>query len=561
MDVVKIVFLKKESVKTPFSSDNRIELYPDTPWDSRGHPWDDYGYKTTFKAKLFYKSKEYELPSIKILIDNEGDTHLFFRAILEKSAQKYINFPLPRVKYVSLPTDILWYKTLYSLASEHKDTELIETALKDLHDASYIKYTDDLNKNKFLFDSEGFSNSLLRDLTSRSAFEQGWLIVENKTEDKDLSFNIEFQLNDFANHHKVEINFKKSIFPNNINVLIGSNGTGKSQTLIHLIDELLGIGKTQQIEKIPSFNQIVLIAYSPFESFRTTLEDVKINVKSVYKYFGFRNEKGIFKENLPFINSVDSLMSMLQDDVEKDYILDRPNKFDTFANVIGKAIDFDHIGLPIKEAPDNYQPWQNNEIIDSRYYVIKDKDDFIDEINTYQGYLRKKEGLVFIKNGQVSNLSSGQQIFAQLISSIISSIREDTILIIDEPELYLHPNLEVELIELLKELLDIYRSFAIIATHSSVVAREVPKDYISVLKRKEEEIQISRPPFETFGGDIERINSYVFFDKDIEKPFEKWLQRLVDKAGGRKKAIKKYGHLLNEESIILMHGMKVDNAN
>jgi hypothetical protein len=120
--------------------------------------------------------------------------------------------------------------------------------------------------------------------------------------------------------------------------------------------------------------------------------------------------------------------------------------------------------------------------------------------------------------------------------------------------------LEVELIELLKELLEIYKSYAIIATHSAIVAREVPKNYITVLKRKEEEILIARPPFETFGGDIERINSYVFFDKDIEKPFERWLQKLVNEAGGAEEAVKKYDSQLNEESIILMYGMKVKDA-
>ncbi len=52
----------------------------------------------------------------------------------------------------------------------------------------------------------------------------------------------------------------------------------------------------------------------------------------------------------------------------------------------------------------------------------------------------------------------------------------------------------------------------------------------------------------------------MFFDKDIDKPFEEWLQKLVNDEGGAEKAIKKYKHELNEESIILMYGMKVKNA-
>jgi ABC-type multidrug transport system ATPase subunit len=561
---MKIFFLRREGLTEKFIKGDRIELYPDTPWDSNGHPWDDYGYRTTFEAKLFYKDKEYDLPNIKILIENKTNTHDVFKKSLKKSKKKYIGFPLKKINYISLPTDILWYKTLYSLAENNKDNSLIGDTLKILHDANYIKYKDIENKSYALLESEGFKVSLLRDMTARNSFEQGWLALEEKTRllQKEISFFLEFHLDSFLNYHKIEINFKKSIFPNNINILIGSNGTGKSQTLSYLIDSLLGIGNSIQLKKIPSFNQIVVIAYSPFESFRTTLKDVDINVKSVYKYFGFRDEEKNFDEKLPSANSVNSLLSMLQDDLDLDFLLDRPNKYDTFMKVIGEAIDFDYIGLAIKEEFPDLEPYDYNEIIDSKYYVIKDKNQFVNEIDEYQKYFKKKKGLVFVKNDKVINLSSGQEIFAQLISSIIGSIREDTILLIDEPELYLHPNLEVELIDLLKELLYIYKSYAIIATHSSIVAREVPQDYITVLKLKEEEkkIKISRPPFETFGGDIERINSYVFFDKDIEKPFEKWLQKLVNDAGGAKEAIKQYKNELNEESIILMYGMKVDNA-
>lgn len=555
---MEIVFVRREDMQTPFSDDDRIELYPGLDWDSGRYPWDDFGYETTFQAMLFFNEKKYELPQIKILIENEKSTHKYFQKILDDTQENYFSFPLNHTKYISLPTDSEFYQTLYSLFTEDK----MEEILKSLHDASYIKNTSELNDNKFLMEEEGFYSSLLRDMTSKESFEIGWLIVKNRTEGKDISFDLEFQLDNYINPHKIEINFQKSIFPNNINVLIGSNGTGKSQALTHLIDELLGIGKTQQLKRIPIFRQIVVVAYSPFENFRTSLNDVDIRIKSVYKYFGFKDIDNNLNKYLPFISSIDSIMIMLEEDNKKDYLLDRHNKFDTFERVIGGGIDFDFIAFELKNDRADWQPQNDNEIIDEKYYVIKNKDHFIMEMDFYTNMIKKESGIVFIKNDKVLNLSSGQQIFAQLISSIISSIREDTILLIDEPELYLHPNLEVELIELLKELLDLYRSYAIVATHSSVVAREVPKKYITVLKRKdkEERIEIVRPPFETFGGDIEKISSYIFFDKDIKKPFEKWLQQLVNDAGGAKEAIEQYKDELNEESIILMYGMKVENG-
>ena len=558
---MQVLFKTKQHIKTPFSDKNRIELYPDVSWESSAHPWDDFGYKTSFQATLYYDNKEYELPNIKILIDTEDNTHSFFKTIIEETRKAYILFPLDNIKYISLPTDTEFYNVLYSLFKDEK--QKLENILIHLHDASYIEHTDNLQEFKFLMESksDGFNSSLIRDMTSKKALEYGWLIVENRTLGKNVAFELNFQLENFVNEHNIEINFKDSIFPQNINVLIGSNGTGKSQTLTYLINELLGLGTTQQLKKIPVFNQIVVIAYSPFEDFLVSLKNTKIKIKSVYKYFGFRDEDEVFHQKLPFINSVDSIISIIKEDDEKDFFIDRPNKFETFINVIKKAIDFDFIGFEIEKVSSSFQPLNDNIIIDDIYYIIKDKNDFLTDLSTNQDKILKECGIVFCKNNKVINLSSGQQIFAHLISSIISSIREDTILLIDEPELYLHPNLEVELIELLKELLDIYKSYAIIATHSSIVAREVSKDYITVLKKRNNEILISKPPFETFGGDIEKINSYVFFDKDIEKPYEKWLQKLVNKAGGSNKAIEEYKSQLNEESLIFMYGMSVTNAN
>lgn len=185
----------------------------------------------------------------------------------------------------------------------------------------------------------------------------------------------------------------------------------------------------------------------------------------------------------------------------------------------------------------------------------------MNEVHIYDEKIKLESGIVFFKDNKVIDLSSGQQIFSHLISNILGSIREDTILLIDEPELYLHPNLEVELIGMLKELLDTYSSYAVIATHSSIVVREVARDYISVLKRIENTIHISKPPFETFGGDMEKINSYVFFDNDKIKPHEQWLKKLADQEANIEVAIEKYKSVLNEESLILMYGMGKDNAN
>ena len=60
-------------------------------------------------------------------------------------------------------------------------------------------------------------------------------------------------------------------------------------------------------------------------------------------------------------------------------------------------------------------------------------------------------------------------------------ITENSLIIIDEPENTLHPNFEIGFIKILNNILEKYNSFAIIATHSSIIAREIPSKFINII--------------------------------------------------------------------------------
>ncbi|WP_459447872.1 hypothetical protein [Erwinia amylovora] len=40
-------------------------------------------------------------------------------------------------------------------------------------------------------------------------------------------------------------------------------------------------------------------------------------------------------------------------------------------------------------------------------------------------------------------------------------------------------------------------------------------------------MDIVKPPFETFGGNMQRISTYVVGDKSESKPFDIWLKEMV----------------------------------
>ena len=55
-----------------------------------------------------------------------------------------------------------------------------------------------------------------------------------------------------------------------------------------------------------------------------------------------------------------------------------------------------------------------------------------------------------------------------------------------------------------------------------------------------------KPPFETFGGDMQRISSYVFGDKSVTKPYEDFLIEQMKKYSPER-LIELLGDEINEE--------------
>jgi hypothetical protein len=104
---------------------------------------------------------------------------------------------------------------------------------------------------------------------------------------------------------------------------------------------------------------------------------------------------------------------------------------------------------------------------------------------------------------------------------------------------------------MLKSILKAYSSKALIATHSLVLTREVPRDCVYVFQPTDEGLLIKHPPFQTFGGDVQRISSYVFGDNSVSKPFEKWIDEQAENHGSREAVLAMLPpEDLNEELII-----------
>ncbi|MGJ7562316.1 AAA family ATPase [Variovorax sp. GB1R11] len=115
-----------------------------------------------------------------------------------------------------------------------------------------------------------------------------------------------------------------------------------------------------------------------------------------------------------------------------------------------------------------------------------------------------------------SPLSSGQELFFRFALNLCASIEIGTLVLVDEPENHLHPNFITHLMALLRDILVRTGSFALVASHSAFVVREVTAKDVSIMSRAEDgSPTIRRPRLQTLGASVEAVSSYVFGDETV----------------------------------------------
>jgi ABC-type cobalamin/Fe3+-siderophores transport system ATPase subunit len=466
-------------------------------------------------------------------------------------------FPIPNVDYVSLPTDVDFYKILLSKLGVKVSVE----ALSNLRDAGYLINVMGASEAKALTETSEFSNSLLRESGSNKSFQDGWrLFVGQESQIRDFTLNI---LTPEYDSKPIPFRFESNLLPYDVNVLIGPNGIGKSYSLKALVEYWLktGIGDKETLDGSghepfdvrPNINRLILVSYSPFEEFSLglTAED-KVVDRSSYQYFGFRQKREDdtirINRNLPKFEASHSLIDAIFEDEKYKGESWWVNKFAAVESALKVALDFDHLAIKVNMS-------KAGGILDGFPSIINGEDYL--ELNGLIGAKYEKavfksicnftDGIQFIKDNKVKGLSSGQQLFSYIAINVVGAIREHSLIVIDEPELFLHPTLEIEFISLLKVILKPFKSKAILATHSLAVVREVPSKCVHIFRNEGSGLEIVPPPFETFGGSVQRISSYVFGDKSVSKPFDEWVEQQMKDNPDAEKLISDLGDEINEE--------------
>ena len=564
MEAVNVVYRgrRSRSYSPTRQESGFIELLSDN--------WDDYGYKTSFGVSANIGGQDIDLGSIRLLIDGQDTSAKYLDALLQQGWDGF--FPIPKTNYISVPGDITFYEQLEGLLPPEDLRRVAEL----LRDASFLVRIANDEAAAALTQSAGFSDSLQRERGSVKAYLDGWRVFERAAIDV---LNLGFQFNDvYGNSSHLDLRFQsESPLPHDINVLIGPNGVGKSQALHQMVGEWIDPSSQEGVgfEMKPNLSQIVVVSYSPFERFPVDLKGKRLQDLEAYQYFGLRGRGGEqgsaspieLSHIFPKRNAAHALINCAADDLRYRSIRDWSNKTETMERVLRSAFEFDFaaVEVPASGRLDRYyhgNPFSRSAPIEyqegdtPRRFIPVTRED-IDRIEIEQLSRRVKaaSGVTFFREDRPIELSSGQRLFAYIVINILGAIRRNSLLLIDEPELFLHPTLEIQFIDMLKEILAAFNSKALLATHSVVTVREVPSDCVHVMARTTDGLVINNPPFQTFGGDFQRISSYVFGDRTISKPFEEWIRDQLEERGSADALLEVLGNDISEELIVQIKAM------
>lgn len=274
--------------------------------------------------------------------------------------------------------------------------------------------------------------------------------------------------------HSIHFDFRpdKTLL-NRIIALIGRNGTGKTQVLATFANAMSGLTQEKGEEFFPSrpsFSKVIAISYSIFDEFERPTRGRASSRTFSYEYCGIREE-----DSIPDVNAIRK----------------------RFTNALKRVNEIDRS-----------ENWEK---------VLKEI--FASSVSI--GDLFANQGVKIF-----SSLSSGQKILALIMTEVIANIAPESIILFDEPEIHLHPDVLSAVARSLHILLEEFDSYAIVATHSPILLQEIPSKYVRIFRREGDYPIVSSLGIESFGENLTTITDEVFETSETNNNYRLHLRKL-----------------------------------
>lgn len=525
--------------------------------------WNDYGHGLFAELTVAREDGEELHHRIAIMFEGHKRSHAF---LAQRLGTDQIVVPAREVgtPFVSLQRDAAHYAKIVAFVGFDAAVE----GLRGLRDAVLARIEREDDGALALFETEAFHIGMMRNAAQYLALRRGGRHLRRNpapdVADAARSFDIVADLPSSEAPCRVSLDFEPDpIFDDRCCVLIGTNGVGKTQLLNALISALADGGldgaaparltPRLPVRKVMVFSSVPSDPYPRFVAPWTGLD---------YEYHPLvADERPLGPAFLMAV--VDCLRDEGAENFGKRGAYSR--RRDILARGLSKLGFWDDLHLPLKTASRESYPLAR-ELGGGTYLPIS------------SGFNEYRLGVLFHAvdwaraavvagrgDGSARRLSSGEIAMAGFVAQAAASIERGSLLLFDEPETHLHPNFVSEFMDLLQDLLAQTGSVALIATHSSFVVREVPRQRVSVLQLRDAEakrdvgeptkrriVEVSRPQMQTFGASVDDISRFVFGDGAISHRHQRVLRRWAETEGARlgvEGVVAGYGDRFNAETL------------
>lgn len=493
--------------------------------------WNDRGYQTGFILSYYESFNDLmNLEATRIGLVKIGKVnmeHDSSKAYLKNPSYTKLpseSFDKLPLDYFSLGQDASYYSKIQQFFNKDEQINL----LSSLNDVVYVDESLRIAKNEKVF-----STSLIRNLsihTIEGDFKSLVFNISAPPTSYSLMLNIEKEINDTP--MLIEV-IPRALPPTNLHAIIGRNGVGKSFFFKALINKMskidlddkneFSIREKQyiiefftELKGIENISSILAIDLSAFDSTmpKKTVVAVPKENKIRYTFIGFPFSETENRENIGESTKIDEMLLEEFKRLSKQ-IIERESQVQLLLDTL-RILESDPM-------------FENNSI--REWFVPHD-------------YQNEKES-------DFNRLSSGHKICLLMILELVLNVEVNSLILIDEPELHLHPPLLSSLIKAINNILELKNAVGLIATHSPVVLQEITSDCVWIINREGRMIRIERPKIETFGENISTLTREVFGLEVRDSGYERLIREIVEESESLTSVFEKFNNNLSENARLL----------
>jgi energy-coupling factor transporter ATP-binding protein EcfA2 len=516
--------------------------------------WNDYGLR--LYAKLYVVGEVRPVRwRLAIMFEGHPETDVFLESVFDERGD-LVDAAAVETPFVSLLREAGDYAELVRLLGF--DAAIV--GLRGLHDVVLGRIEGDELTARLASTSE-FGIGMTRNAEQYVAMRRGGQGLRRSPAppaiDAAVAFDVAAVLPSSAEPVAVTFDLEPDeIFRDRCCVLIGRNGVGKTQLLASMVRGLAGEeGGAGFGEPRPAPHRLLV-----FSSVATDTYPREIPPWSGLDYEYHPLIADSFPLGKAFVTAVvDCLRDGGATRVVEEGDFDRWRTLRTALRSLGLL---EGLLLPLRTgAADDFL---NVQEIDGADFVAVNRN--LNEKRTgilFNSIDWRRAAVVVDEESRPRRLSSGELALAHFFAQATASIEHGCLLLFDEPETHLHPTYVSVFMDTLQDLLERSRSAAIIATHSSHVVREVPKQRVNILQTRDPDpdaegfdfrpsVEVSRPRLQTFGSNVDDISQIVFGDAFVSHRYQKVLAdwaKTVGRELGIKEVVARYATRLNPETL------------